>query len=88
MKDFSLKQGQGLMATAAHLYPKFPSVLSPTPLPLSSPTPNRLACEQAFSRAAWGEGKASAARENQGTRVTQGNSAVGTVTKYPEFISL
>ena len=27
---------------------------------------------------------ASAARENQGTRVTQGNSAVGTVTKYPE----
>lgn len=31
MKDFSLEQGQGLMAKAAHLYPKFPSVLSPTP---------------------------------------------------------
>ena len=43
MKDFSLKQGQGLMAKAAHLYPKFPSVLSPTPFPSPPPPPiNRL----------------------------------------------
>ena len=49
MKDFCLKQGQGLMATAAHLFPKFRSVLpaSPPPppphlFPLSSPTHNRL----------------------------------------------
>ena len=33
MKDFSLKQGQGLMATAAHLYPKFPPVLPLLPHP-------------------------------------------------------
>ena len=31
MKDFCLKQGQGLMATAAHLFPKFRSVLPPPP---------------------------------------------------------
>ena len=39
MKDFCLKLGQGLMATAAHLYPKFPSVLSPTPFPSPPPPP-------------------------------------------------
>ena len=34
-----IKQGQGLMAKAAHLYPKFPSVLSPTPFPSPPPPP-------------------------------------------------
>ena len=35
MKDFCLKEGQGLMATEAHLYPNFPPDLPP-------PNPNRL----------------------------------------------
>ena len=54
MKDFCLKQGQGLMATAAHLFPKFRSVLPasppPPPPPLSPllphPQPINATCKQ------------------------------------------
>ena len=45
MKDFCLKQGQGLMATAAHLFPKFRSVLPPPPAPHPNPQPINATCK-------------------------------------------
>ena len=42
IKDFCLKEGQGLMATAAHLYPNFPPDLPLLPPHPPRPNPNRL----------------------------------------------
>ena len=47
MKDFCLKEGQGLMATAAHLYPNFPPAPPPPPPP-PQPQPINATCKQWF----------------------------------------